>query len=105
VTSENSPRRPRRSNGPLLDTVEELATGVARLGYGMLSIGLDPLPRQSRQHMHNAVRELSHAFATLPGDFAEVEISTVSTLGDSATLSDAAGAKIAGYSYEARDAS
>ncbi len=72
MTSETGGRRSRRSNNALIDTVEELAVGAGRLGYGLLSLGLDLLPAQSRQHMHNAVRELSHAFATLPGDFATI---------------------------------
>lgn len=72
MTSETGGRRPRRSDDGLIDTVEELAVGVGRLGYGLLSLGIDLLPPQSRRHMHNAVRELSHAFATLPGDFATI---------------------------------
>ena len=71
MTTETGGHRPRRTN-ELYDAVEELAVGVGRLGYGLLALGLDLLPRQSRQHMHNAVRELSHAFATLPRDFAEI---------------------------------
>lgn len=71
MTTPTGGRRPRPANG-LLDTVEGLAVGAGRLGYGLLSLGLDLLPRQSRQHMHNAVHELSRAFATLPRDFAEI---------------------------------
>jgi hypothetical protein len=72
MTSENGGRRTRRSNGPLLETAEGLATGVGRLGYGIFSLGLGLLPKQSRQHVHNAIHELGHAFATIPGDFADV---------------------------------
>ncbi len=72
MTSETGGRRARRTTNELLDTAEELAVGVGRLGYGLLSFGLDLLPRQSRQHMHNAIHELSHAFATLPRDFADI---------------------------------
>jgi Lamin Tail Domain len=63
---------PPRRNNELLDSAEDFAVGVGRLGYGLLSLGLGLLPRQSRTHMHNAVRELSHAFAQLPRDFADV---------------------------------
>lgn len=70
--SEAPPRPRRRRNNELLDSAEDFATGVGRLGYGLLSLGLGLLPRQSRTHMHNAVRELSYAFATLPRDFADV---------------------------------
>ena len=61
--------RPRRNN-ELLDAAEDMATGVGRLGYSLLSLGLGLLPSQSRAHMHNAVRELSYAFAELPRTFA-----------------------------------
>lgn len=69
MTPEN-PRR-QRSNA-LIDTAENAARGVGRFGYGLLSLGLGLLPKQSREHMHNAVRELSYAFASLPRDFADI---------------------------------
>lgn len=72
MTSPTGRRPVRRATNDLIDATEELAVGVGRLGYGLLSLGLNLLPRQSRQHMHNAVHELSHAFATLPRDFAEI---------------------------------
>jgi hypothetical protein len=62
----------RRRNNELLDSAEELASGVGRLGYSLLFFGIDLLPAQSRGHMRNAVRELSYAFAELPGTFAEI---------------------------------
>lgn len=120
MTSDSGDRRPRRSGGPLLDTVEGLATSVGRVGYGILSLGLDLLPKRSREHMHNAIRELSHAVVTLPGEVIgiaereldrwasegpaptsaparvqniaidnEEEVSTVSTLGAAAAASPA----------------
>ncbi len=70
MTQPNA-RRPRRNN-ELLDAAEDMATGVGRLGYSLLSLGLGLLPSQSRAHMHNAVRELSYAFAELPRDFANI---------------------------------
>jgi hypothetical protein len=70
--TDERPRRPQQRSNALLDTAEDAARGVGRFGYGLLSLGLGLLPRQSREHMHNAVRELSYAFASLPRDFAEV---------------------------------
>lgn len=85
MTTETGGRRPRRSDNALLDTVEGLATGVGKFGYGLLSLGLDLLPRQSRQHMHNAIHELSHAFATLPRDFAEIAGAEIERWADGTT--------------------
>jgi hypothetical protein len=65
-------RTARRRNGDLIDSAEELASGVGRLGYGLLSFGIELLPPQSRGHMRNAIRELSYAFAELPRSFAEI---------------------------------
>jgi hypothetical protein len=62
----------RRENGPIIDTAETVAGQIARLGYGIVSLPLELLPPQSRTHMHNALRELSYAFASLPGDFAAI---------------------------------
>lgn len=70
--SQATPRQRRRRNNELLDSAEDFAAGLGRLGYGLLSLGLGLLPSQSRTHMHNAVRELSYAFARLPRDFADV---------------------------------
>jgi hypothetical protein len=69
----NAPQKtPRERNSALLDPIEDVARGVARVGYGLFSLGLGLLPKQSRQHMQNAVRELSYGFASLPRDFAEI---------------------------------
>lgn len=70
--SANEPRPRNGRNGDLIDAVEGFAAGIGRLGYGLLSFGLDLLPPQSRRHMHNAIHELSHAFARLPRDFADI---------------------------------
>jgi hypothetical protein len=67
---QGSDRQGRR--GALIDRAEEAATGVARVGYGLLGIPLRLLPKQSRTHMYNAIRELSYGFAGLPRDFAEI---------------------------------
>ena len=56
----------------LIGAVETLVTGVAHLGYGLLSLPLQVLPFQTRTHVHNAIRELSYGFASLPRDFAEI---------------------------------
>jgi hypothetical protein len=68
---QKQPQRP-TSNGDLIDAVAGVATGIGRVGYGLLSFGLDLLPPQSRRHMYNAIHELSYGFARLPRDFAEI---------------------------------
>jgi hypothetical protein len=70
--SEHEPRSRTGRNGDLIDAVEGFAAGVGRLGYGLLSFGLDLLPPQTRRHMYNAIHELSYAFASLPRDFADI---------------------------------
>jgi hypothetical protein len=70
--SEHEQRSRTGRNGDLIDAVEDFAAGVGRLGYGLLSLGLDLLPPQTRRHTHNAIHELSTAFASLPRDFAEI---------------------------------
>ncbi|MBP1464976.1 hypothetical protein EYB53_004560, partial [Candidatus Chloroploca sp. M-50] len=71
MSSEPTKNRPQRT-GDLLDTVSEVAVGVGRFGYSLLSLGLNILPKQSRESMHTAVRELSYGFARLPRDFADI---------------------------------
>jgi hypothetical protein len=61
----------RREEG-FIGAVEELATTVGRLGYGLLHLPLQLLPNQTRTHMHNVIRELSYGFASLPRDFADI---------------------------------
>ena len=56
----------------LIGAVEVLATNVGHLGYGLLYLPLQLLPIQTRTHVHNAIRELSYGFASLPRDFAEI---------------------------------
>ena len=88
--SEGTKTRPSRGGNVMLDTVEGVAGGVARFGYGLLDMGLGLLPSQSRQHMRNAIRELSYAFASLPADFAEiagVEIERWASVSDEAAPS------------------
>ncbi|MGQ9927013.1 MAG: hypothetical protein ACUVS4_09095, partial [Chloroflexaceae bacterium] len=70
--SEDTTSRPGRPSDRILGTVEGVVAPVARFGYGLLDLGLGLLPSQSRQHMRNAIRELSYAFASLPRDFAEI---------------------------------
>ncbi|WP_129674144.1 lamin tail domain-containing protein [Candidatus Chloroploca sp. Khr17] len=71
MSSDPTKNRPQRT-GDLLDTVSEVAVGVGRFGYSLLSLGLSILPKQSRESMHTAVRELSYGFARLPRDFADI---------------------------------
>jgi hypothetical protein len=56
----------------LVGAVEDLATSVGRFGYGLLHLPLQLLPTQTRTHVHNAIRELSYGFASLPRDFADI---------------------------------
>lgn len=70
--SEDTTSRPSRPSDRILGTVEGVVAPVARFGYGLLDLGLGLLPPQSRQHMRNAIRELSYAFASLPRDFADI---------------------------------
>jgi hypothetical protein len=52
----------------MMDTVG----GATRLGMNLANLPLGLLPNQSRDHMRNAIRELSYAFAQLPRDFATI---------------------------------
>ena len=70
--SEDTTSRPSRPSDRILGTVEGVVAPVARFGYGLLDLGLGLLPPQSRQHMRNAIRELSYAFASLPRNFADI---------------------------------
>jgi hypothetical protein len=55
-----------------LESATEFAGGIFRLGFSVATLPFALLPRESRQHMRNATRELMYAFATLPRDFADV---------------------------------
>lgn len=68
MTQQNEPRRTQTVG----DTAAEVIGGVARLGFNVLRLPLMALPRDSRQHMDNALRELSYAFASLPRWFTEI---------------------------------
>lgn len=54
------------------ESVTEFGGSIFRLGFSVITLPLALLPRESRQHMRNATRELLYAFASLPRDFAEV---------------------------------
>lgn len=62
---------PRRSDS-FTESAVEFGGGLVRLGVSLLTLPMAVLPPESRQHMRNATRELAHAFATLPRDFADV---------------------------------
>lgn len=62
--------RTSRSNS-FAETAMEFGGGVVRLGFGLFTLPLALLPPESRQHMHNATKELMYAFASLPRDFAD----------------------------------
>ncbi|MFN3372926.1 MAG: lamin tail domain-containing protein [Chloroflexus sp.] len=61
-----------RNNDPLYDAIETTTIRIGRFGYGLLRLPLGLLPSQSRTHMERALYELSHGFASLPGDFARI---------------------------------
>ncbi len=61
-----------RRSDSFTESAMEFGGGVVRLGFSVFTLPLALLPRESRQHMRNATRELMYAFATLPRDFAEV---------------------------------
>ncbi|OAN36288.1 hypothetical protein A6A03_05915 [Chloroflexus islandicus] len=61
-----------RNNDPLYDAIETTTVRIGRFGYGLLRLPLGLLPAQSRTHMERALYELSHGFASLPGDFARI---------------------------------
>ncbi|MEI7644141.1 MAG: hypothetical protein WCJ55_07655 [Chloroflexales bacterium] len=43
-----------------------------RAGLSVAALPLGLLPSESRMHLRNAAKEVLHAFAGLPGDFAKV---------------------------------
>lgn len=61
-----------RNNDPLYDAIETTTIRIGRFGYGLLRLPLGLLPSQSRTHMERALYELSHGFASLPGDFVRI---------------------------------
>lgn len=61
-----------RRNDSFAETAMEFGGGVVRLGFSVFTLPLALLPPESRQHMRNATRELMYAFASLPGDFADI---------------------------------
>lgn len=61
-----------RRTDSLVESATEFAGGVFRLGFSLVTLPLAVLPHESRTHMRNATREMFHAFATLPRNFAEI---------------------------------
>lgn len=61
-----------QESGGLLESIADLSGGVVRMGVSVVALPLVLLPRQSRAHLGNAVRELAYAFARLPRDFADI---------------------------------
>lgn len=59
-------------SGGLLETVADLSGKVVRMGVSVAALPLVVLPRDSRAHLNNAVKEAAYAFARLPRDFAEI---------------------------------
>lgn len=76
-----------RRNDSFVESAMEFGGGVVRLGFSVFTLPFALLPSESRQHMQNATKELMYAFASLPGDFAEIagrEIERWAAEGDSA---------------------
>ncbi len=61
-----------RRNDSFVESAMELGGGVVRVGFSLFTLPFALLPAESRQHMRNATKELMYAFASLPGDFADV---------------------------------
>jgi hypothetical protein len=61
-----------RQSDSVFEQAMEFGGGVVRLGFSVFTLPLALLPSESRQHMRNATKELMYAFATLPGDFANI---------------------------------
>lgn len=61
-----------RKNDSFVESAVEFGGGILRLGYSVITLPLAILPSESRTHMRNATKELMYAFATLPGDFADI---------------------------------
>lgn len=63
--------RTRRSDS-FVESAMEFGGGVVRLGFSLFTLPFALMPSETRGHLRNATHELMHAFATLPGDFAEI---------------------------------
>lgn len=63
--------RTRRSDS-FAETAMEFGGGVVRLGFSVFTLPFALMPTQTRSHLRNATHEMLHAFASLPGDFADV---------------------------------
>lgn len=61
-----------RRTESFIESATEFAGGLFRFGFSLATLPLALLPNESRQHMRNATKELAHAFATLPRDFATI---------------------------------
>lgn len=55
----------------VIGTAVEFGGGLVRLGFGVAKLPLALLPRESRQHLRNAAREVAYALATLPREFVD----------------------------------
>lgn len=82
-----------RRNDSLVETAMEFGGNVVRVGFSIFTLPLALLPPESRGHMRNATKELMYAFASLPGDFADIagkEIEKWAAAGDEAPVVKAA---------------
>jgi hypothetical protein len=61
-----------RRSDSFVESAMEFGGGIVRMGFSVFTLPFALLPGESRTHMENATRELMHAFASLPKDFADV---------------------------------
>ena len=61
-----------RQSESVVEQAVEFGGGIVRLGFSVFTLPLALLPSESRQHMQNATKELMYAFASLPGEFANI---------------------------------
>jgi len=61
-----------KRNDGIVGSVMDLGSGAVKLGMTVVFLPLTLLPKDTRTHVRNAVRELAYALATLPRDLATV---------------------------------
>lgn len=64
-------------NESLLGKVTQLGTGAVEFGLSLMTMPLNILPAESRQHLRNAARELLYAVTSLPGSLADAATEAV----------------------------
>ncbi len=59
-----------KRNDSFVETALGFGGGVLRFGLTVVTLPINLLPPQSRQHIRNATKEFGYAFASLPAEFA-----------------------------------